>query len=279
MRIRSIKPEFWTSEDIAALDWATRLLFIGIWSYVDDNGVGRDNPKLILADLFPLEDNPRDILATVSRGLQRLRDVGLISRYEVDGKPFLHVSSWADHQRIDRPNKPRYPLPTSENVVIRDTLASVSRVSRETPLPGAGEQRNRGTGEQGITTSAIADAAPGKPVADPEGFAAFWNAYDKRAGRKAAVSAFRSAVKKRGVTPELLTAAATEYVGWQKREGKHPKYTKNASTWLNGEHWTDERSARAALPTSRIDEHLSLVERLRAQEEAPAWAPQIGDGS
>ena len=41
MRIRSIKPEFWTSDDITALAVDDRLLFIGLWSYVDDNGVGR----------------------------------------------------------------------------------------------------------------------------------------------------------------------------------------------------------------------------------------------
>lgn len=132
MRIRSIKPEFWTSEDIAALDWPTRLLFIGLWSYVDDNGVGRDNAKLIMADLFPLEDEPRDTLATVSRGLQALCDGGQIARYTVDGKPYLYVNAWESHQRIDRPNKPRYPAPTCGNAVPRDTLATVSRHPRDT---------------------------------------------------------------------------------------------------------------------------------------------------
>jgi hypothetical protein len=55
MRIRSIRPEFWTSEDVAAMDWNTRLVFIGLWSYVDDNGVGRDTERLITAALFPLD--------------------------------------------------------------------------------------------------------------------------------------------------------------------------------------------------------------------------------
>lgn len=59
MRIRSIKPEFWRSEDIAELSIPTRLLFIGLWSYVDDNGVGRDDDALIMADLFP-RDMSRD---------------------------------------------------------------------------------------------------------------------------------------------------------------------------------------------------------------------------
>ena len=67
MRIRSIRPEFWSSEDVASLDWDTRLIFTGLWCYVDDNGVGRDNEKLITADLFPLEEDPRETLARVSR--------------------------------------------------------------------------------------------------------------------------------------------------------------------------------------------------------------------
>lgn len=111
MRIRSIKPEFWSSLDIAAItDWGDRLLFIGLWSYVDDNGVGRDVDKLIVADLFPLEDDPRETLARVSRGLQNLSEAGRIVRYTVAGKPYLAISGW-QHQRIDKPNKPRYPTP------------------------------------------------------------------------------------------------------------------------------------------------------------------------
>ncbi len=35
VRIRSIKPEFWRSDDIDALSVFERLLFIGLWSYVD----------------------------------------------------------------------------------------------------------------------------------------------------------------------------------------------------------------------------------------------------
>src|SRR5687768_12953988 len=58
MRIRNIKPEFWRSVDVKSLSPEDRLLFIGLWSYVDDNGVGVDDHRQIAADLFPLEDDP-----------------------------------------------------------------------------------------------------------------------------------------------------------------------------------------------------------------------------
>jgi len=163
MRIRSIKPEFWRSEDIGALNWDHRLLYIGLWSYVDDNGVGRDIDRLIVADLFALDD-PRDTLATVSRGLQTLFCRGQITRYEVADKPYLFINSWERHQRIDKPNKPRYPLPTCEDAVIREGLATVSRGSRETPSPGAVEQRSRGTEEQGIKSAPVSRRKPEVPM-------------------------------------------------------------------------------------------------------------------
>jgi hypothetical protein len=158
MRIRSIHPEFWRSEDVAALDWQTRLLFIGLWSYVDDNGAGRDVEKLICAELFPLEDDPRETLATVARGLQALSDGGQIDRYTVDGKPFLFICAWAKWQRVDRPGKERYPLPTCKNAEPREPIATASRKSRDTPSTGEGEKGRRGEGEK----------APGEPAAPPE---------------------------------------------------------------------------------------------------------------
>ena len=139
MRIRSILPAFWESEDVAAMEWDTRLVFIGLWSYVDDNGVGRDVEKLIVSDLFPLEDDPRETLATVSRALQHLSTNGQIDRYTVEGRPFLYVTKWELYQRIDRPGKQRYPLPTSDDAEARVTVATPSRL----------EKGRRGEGEKG----------------------------------------------------------------------------------------------------------------------------------
>jgi hypothetical protein len=172
-RIRSIKPEFWTSEAIARLPMRARLTFIALWSYVDDNGVGRDNEKLIAAELFPLEDDPRQTVLNVREDLATLAREGRVTRYTVDGKPFLHVTNWSEHQKIDRPNKKRYPTPDDERAVpltcgnldSRATLAQPSRTpisgSREQGS-GSREQGNEGAGEQRIppTAGAVASSAP-----------------------------------------------------------------------------------------------------------------------
>jgi hypothetical protein len=165
MRIRSIKPEFWRSEDIARLPKDVRLLFIGLWSYVDDNGVGVDDYRQIAADLFALDDNPvearnfvRDGLATLSRAL-------LITRYEDCGKPFLFITSWDKHQRVDRPGKQRYNRPedavTSDNSSEGTLFDISSRQSREGVATGEGEKGRRGEGEN--PSGAPAETTPPGP--------------------------------------------------------------------------------------------------------------------
>ena len=95
----------------------------------------------------------------------------------------------------------------------------------------------------------------------PERFEEFWTAYDNKQGRKKAEAAYRAALKKPGVTDDLLITAASSYVAFVKAEGKHPTYTKHPTTWLNGEHWNDERTARTQ-PQTRVQGHLALAQKL-----------------
>ena len=151
MRIRSTKPEFWRSRTVASVDWAARLVLKGLESYVDDNGVGKDDVELIVSDVFPrdMARNPSRTLARVSRALLHLSEAGLIHRYTPDGPDgthLLYVSSWESIQRIDKPGKGRLPRPDGTfdygASVIRESVAS----PRESVAPGTGEQGNRGTG-------------------------------------------------------------------------------------------------------------------------------------
>lgn len=181
MRIRSIKPEFWRSRHIAQIPWDLRLLFIGLWSYVDDNGVGIDDPWQIAADVFPVDPDPIEVRARVSEGLARLSrecregsTVPFVLRYEVDGKRFLCITGWK-HQRIDKPSRARYPLPpegmlTSEDPELNtDPREGVARTPEKTPT-GTGEQGNRGTEEQQTTTSSGARKRADRATRIPDDF-------------------------------------------------------------------------------------------------------------
>ena len=98
-RIRSIKPEFFTSEVIASLPLSARLTFIGLWTYVDDNGVGLDNERLILAAVWPLEDEPSRFWPLAGR---LNGEIHLIAGNHDAAWPghrdsFKHQREWLDH--------------------------------------------------------------------------------------------------------------------------------------------------------------------------------------
>lgn len=150
MRIRSTKPEFWNSRTVCAVEWEHRYILKGLESYVDDNGVGKDDIELICGDVWKrdLAREASRTLARVSEAITQLHQAGLVWRYEVDGEPLLFISCWESIQRIDKPGKGRFPRPDGTwnygESVIRESVAS----PRESVAPGTGEQRNRGTGEQ-----------------------------------------------------------------------------------------------------------------------------------
>ncbi|MBO4273113.1 hypothetical protein [Microbispora triticiradicis] len=107
-RIRSIKPEFFTSLTIANLDLPSRLTFIGLWTHCDDEGRCIDDARLIKAAIWPLDDRTA---ADVEEDLGALSESSLITRYEVAGRRYLAVCGWAEHQRINRATKSKYPSP------------------------------------------------------------------------------------------------------------------------------------------------------------------------
>lgn len=99
-RIRTIKPEFWTDEDIAGLSEPAMLLAIGLLNYSDDEGWFNANYLLIKAAVFPLREPSK----TIPRMIQELSGIDYISIYPgPDGKQFGQVLNFSKHQRVDKP--------------------------------------------------------------------------------------------------------------------------------------------------------------------------------
>lgn len=264
MRIRSIKPEFWRSEDIADLDVFTRLLFIGLWSYVDDHGRGRDNVQLVTADLFAL-DPVSESFANVSRGLARLSAAGLITRYEVAGKAFLYITGWSKHQRVDHPQDSRYPSPdeavTSENDDPA-LFANHSRAVREGFAPGSGI-REHGTGNKGTGK----ETPPRAASAPPDRFPEFWAAYPRKDDKPKARAAFNR--KAKDTDPDLIIDGAQRYRDDPNRD---PGYTKLPATWLNAEAWNNQ-PIRAPAPKANgrnLDAEIANTVAIGARLQAKA---------
>jgi hypothetical protein len=131
-RIRSIKPEFWTSEQVMACDPATRLLFIGMWNFADDYGRMPFAPGTIKAQVLPGDAIP---IEQVREMILRLSTLGLVLIYAVEGREYLEITGWA-HQKIDKPHKPKHPAPFVEQ---KETFAEPSPKPPRTFV--AGEDR------------------------------------------------------------------------------------------------------------------------------------------
>jgi len=107
-RIRTIKPDFFTSLTIADLTHEARLTFIGLWTHVDDEGRCVDDARLVKAAVWPLDERTAK---DVDIDLWEISDAGLVRRYTVGVKKFIAVTSWKEHQRINRPTASKFPPP------------------------------------------------------------------------------------------------------------------------------------------------------------------------
>jgi hypothetical protein len=258
-RIRTVKPEYWSSPDTAACEdpWA-RLLFIAMWNWADDNGRGTANAKELAGFAFPNDDKiePSD----VRRMLGGIRRAFGVDFYVIDGRPYYAIPSWDRHQKIDKRGTGKYPGPEQGEPwdpdpsgppdLRRSGSRSVSAESSEgsaesTPTPprkpgaGTGEQGNRGS-----TTSATADAltlteiTPPAPDEDAE-FETWWKTWPRKDAKADARKAYKAARRKKVPAELLLNAAAEQLAAW-KAGGKEAQFIPYGATWLRGERYNDE---------------------------------------
>ncbi|WP_030195641.1 hypothetical protein [Streptomyces sp. NRRL S-87] len=107
-RIRTIKPEAFVSESLAEVRVEAERTFFGLLTQADDHGRHRDNAAIIAGLLWPLRAEHTSV--HVEDDLHQLATAGLICRYTgCDGRRYLHIVTWSDHQKIDKPSQSRLP--------------------------------------------------------------------------------------------------------------------------------------------------------------------------
>lgn len=109
-RIRTIKPEFWTDGDMLKISRDARLFYIGLWNFVDDNGVIEYDIISLKARIFPMDK------VDISKLLAELNKINKIVVYELENKKYILTKNLVNHQVIDRPRKSNLPLPTSNQL-------------------------------------------------------------------------------------------------------------------------------------------------------------------
>jgi hypothetical protein len=143
-RIRTIKPEFFTSEDIVSLSPLARLFYVSLWCEADKAGRFEWKSKTFKLRYLPGDQCDVDTLA------QELFDAGLVILYEVDGKIYAEIPTFAKHQVINN----------------RESESSIpARVKHASGTRESGRKEGReGKGKEGDSAESQDDSTPAPAV-------------------------------------------------------------------------------------------------------------------
>jgi hypothetical protein len=216
-RIRTIKPEFFTSEDVVAMSPLARLLFIGLWCEADKEGRLTWKPKTFKMRYLPADDCDVEALCAelVSQGVVKLYGDGL-----------AYVPSFTTHQHIN-PRESASNLPDPDACSTRAPRVS-TRASTVSDAQGG-----RKEGKEGNDAS------------ERDGFDDFWSQYPNKKAKADAYKAWSKLKPDEALQASILKAIALQCQGadWLKEGGR---FVPHASTWLNGKRWLDGDSSTQA---------------------------------
>lgn len=272
-RIRTIKPDFWTDEKVVALSPFARLLFIGMWNFVDEAGRCEFSPLRLKMQILPAD--PVDAAELISE----IQCAGLIVVYAADGKQFFQVTNFAKHQKTDPRWPSKLPAPTPER--------TNSPPITPTPAPGKGKERGEREKERKEDSEANAsvcgrDATRTSRTAD---FEDFWKVYPKRQGSNPKEHARKRfwAAAKSGADPAEIIRAAQAYAAQQQEIGNvGTVFVAQAVTWLSQQRWKDYANGAGTTqhtgpPPGLTGADLAAWQRQRMEEQLGA-GPSTEDG-
>ena len=257
---RIIKESTFSSDRISALTDFQFRLWIGLIVNADDAGRGDARPAIIKGHIFALRD--RVTVRDIDAALHALAAAGCVSLYTVGGKPYYEFPNWAKHQRI-RDVKPKFPGPEDAEMTICGELPQTAADCGELP-PKSESNPNPNPNPNPKDKCACANAD----------FERFWLAYPRHEKRKDAEKAFEKALKThRELTVDALIAsveAKKQSRQWQEDGGK---FIPHASSWLNGERWTDADTTVAVKQSNQSVSREEFENLQRVYEKVKSSSP------
>lgn len=193
-RFRTIKPSFWTAEQVMSVSRDARLIFIGMLNFCDDYGNHPASASMVKAAVLPCDSISIEAVEKLCTDLER---VGLIIRYRVSDRDFWHIDGWSRHQKIDKPSQSHWPQFDEQSATTRRTFDEPSpcNVREGSVREGKGKR----------------DAAPpsgGSSLAAAE-FDSFWASYPHRDGVKRTKAESQAAFRKLKADERPLLLLAT----------------------------------------------------------------------
>jgi len=115
---RIIKESICTSDNLNELDPVEETFFYRILVNCDDYGIADARASILRAKCFPLKvDKVKE--SDIEKYLSKLVQKQLIFLYEVEGKRYLKMTTWENHQQI-RAKRSKHPLPEEGTLISSD---------------------------------------------------------------------------------------------------------------------------------------------------------------
>jgi hypothetical protein len=144
-RQRTVKPGFFSNEDLAACAPLTRIFFEGLWCWADREGRLADRPRRLKAEILPYDDADGEAMVA------ELAERGFLVRYEHGGVRLLQIVNFLKHQS-PHPREVPSVLPDPDEVMPRqDPGTNKDKPSRGKPRKGTEEQRTSNAGVSGVS--------------------------------------------------------------------------------------------------------------------------------
>ena len=228
---RILKESICTSDNVDELTPFQETFFYRLIVNCDDFGRMDARPKILSARLFPLKSLKED---QTKDALRALANAELITIYEVNGRPYLQMKTWENHQQV-RAKKSKYPSPDEATCMDMEAdgsnceqmIANDSKCPRN-PIQSESESNPNPKREKRAHDQEVA-----------ERFARFWAAYPRKEAKKNAEAAFR----KIDPDEELLARMLDSIAKWARSEQwtkDGDRFVPHPATWLNGRRWEDE---------------------------------------
>lgn len=265
---RIVKESIRTSDTLASVSAEAERLFWRLVTSADDYGCYDARPNVILGTCmtaFLGRYSENDVLDW----LAELETAQLIAMYSVEGRPYLQMTTWAEHQRPPRAAKPKFPLPTENDNGCQQVLSIDSQ-----------RQHLLSTAPVSVSVSENKDMVKPPPAADEYStdFETWWELYPRKVSKRAAFNAWRRVLKKGRNNPippdtESLMRAAKNYAVECRLRKTEPGYIMHGSTFLSPQTRRFEDYA-SGLPNARSPNEQAGVPPMYASwEQDPAQNP------
>ncbi len=201
---RVLKESICYSGDIDKLTPFEETVFYRIIVRADDYGNLDGRMDFLKSVLFTTK--PSVGVKKIQSACEKLEEVGLVLFYEVDGKPYLHITNWDKHQRM-RKTHGKYPR----------FAATCGNLPPET--------------ETDNETETETDT-------DTELFKRFWRVFPKKTGRREAMEWFVREKPSEDLVERMCHAVDVqkESEAWRRENGR---YIPKAINWLSDSRWED----------------------------------------